>query len=293
MDVIHETAGLRSYLTAKRGDAPIAFVPTMGALHDGHRACVDVARAVPGAFVVASIFVNPTQFGPGEDLDRYPRPIERDLALCEEWGCGAVFAPPVSEMYPVPQTAWVDVDGVTEPLCGRSRPGHFRGVTTVVAKLFNMVGPDVAAFGQKDAQQALVIREMVRRLDMPVEIRLARTMREPDGLAMSSRNAYLAPGDRSAAAGIFAALRAAGDLMRSGERDRTALEAAVTAHLRGSGIGDVEYAELRSAVDLSTLDEIEGRVILAIAARVGGTRLIDNMVYDVAGNTVGVDVDLF
>ncbi len=271
----------------------IAFVPTMGALHAGHRACVDVAREVEDAFVVCSIFVNPTQFGPGEDLDAYPRPIDADLARLRQWGCDAVFMPDVAVMYPEPQRTWVTVEGVSEPLCGRFRPGHFRGVTTVVARLFHIVAPDVAVFGQKDAQQALVIREMTAQLHFPTVIRLARTVREANGLALSSRNAYLDPGERARAAGIHRALLRVRDRIEAGERDARALEAAAGEVLRGAGIDDVDYAELRSADDLSALERVRGRVILAIAARVGTTRLIDNMVFDVSEQAVVSDAPLF
>jgi pantoate--beta-alanine ligase len=265
----------------------------MGALHAGHRACVDVARSVEDALVVATVFVNPTQFGPGEDLSAYPRPLELDLTLCRDWGCDVVFTPGVETVYPVPQTTWVNVGEITECLCGAGRPGHFAGVATVVAKLFNFVRPDVAVFGQKDAQQALVIREMVRQLGMGVELRLARTVREDDGLAMSSRNAYLDEDARRKAAAIHRALRAAGDSLRAGERDPRRLESAARTELEEAGMTDVEYAEVRAADDLSALERIGGRVILAIAVRLNRARLIDNMVYEIRGDDVTVDTALF
>jgi pantoate--beta-alanine ligase len=293
MDVFKEIAPLRDHIRRRRAGRPVVLVPTMGALHDGHRALVDLARSERDALVVATIFVNPTQFGPREDLDAYPRALERDLSLCRDWGCDLVFTPDERVMYPAPQTAWVVVEGITEDLCGAVRPGHFRGVATVVAKLFHIVLPDAAVFGQKDAQQALVIREMVRRLDMAVEIRLAPTVREEDGLAMSSRNAYLEAAARTQAAAIHRALRAAGDAIASGEREARRVEAAARAVLEDGGIADVEYAELRAAGDLSPLERIEGRVILAVAARVGGARLIDNMVYEVRDDTVTIDTALF
>ena len=252
----------------------------MGALHGGHRSCVDVARAA-GDVVVVSIFVNPTQFGPGEDFEKYPRPIDADLEMCREWGVDMVFAPTAAEMYPVAQSVWVEVTGLTDTLCGKSRSGHFRGVTTVVMKLFGAVRPDVAVFGQKDAQQAVVINEMVRQLSYPVDIALSETVREPDGLAVSSRNRYLSPSDRARAAGIHRALRAGFELIAEGERTPSAVVDAVRRSLDGSGIEDIEYVELVNTGDLRPPRRVVGRVLLAVAARVVGTRLIDNIVIDV------------
>jgi pantoate--beta-alanine ligase len=293
MEVFAGIAEARAYLAAQRDGRRVVLVPTMGALHEGHRACMEVARGVDGALVVASIFVNPTQFGPSEDFDRYPRSLQDDLAKCARWGCDAAFTPDTAAMYPTPQRVWVTVEEISAPLCGRSRPGHFRGVTTVVAKLFSIVQPEAAVFGQKDAQQALVIREMVRQLDMPVEILLARTVREPDGLALSSRNAHLDRAARERAPGIWRALRAAADAIARGERRRPALEDALRDALAAGGIDRVEYAEVLCASDLSALDPIRGRVILAVAARLGATRLIDNIVVEVGGTGVDVDVPLF
>ncbi len=293
MEVFREIEPLRRWVASRRPPRRIALVPTMGALHEGHDACVAVAAAVPGADVVVSIFVNPTQFGPGEDLEAYPRTLDADLARCRRLGVAAVFAPRDDVMYPAPQRVWVDVEGLTACLCGAHRPGHFRGVTTVVTKLFGIVGPDVAVFGQKDAQQALVVREMVRQLDMPVEIRLARTQREPDGLARSSRNAYLDADARRRATALHAALCLAGERLDAGERDAAALVEAVRRRLVEGGVDAVEYVELRRADDLSALERIGGRVILALAARVGPARLIDNMVFDVGPDRVAHDVMLF
>lgn len=293
MEVFDDIGALRTTLRRARERRPVVLVPTMGALHDGHGACVEVAREVERGLVVVSIFVNPSQFGPGEDLLTYPRDLDRDLAVCRRWGVGVVFAPPVETMYPSPQDVWVEVEELARPLCGRSRPGHFRGVATVVAKLFGIVTPQVAVFGQKDAQQALVIREMVRGLDMPVELRLARTVREADGLALSSRNVNLDGQERRRAAGIYQALLGAARLIEAGERDGGVVEDAVKARLGEGGVEEVEYAELRSAGDLSPMDRLQGRVILAVAARVGGTRLIDNMVFEVTSGGAVVDVALF
>lgn len=282
MEVIADIQSLRAFISEKRKRGKrIVFVPTMGALHDGHRACVDAGMAARGGVLVISIFVNPTQFGPGEDLEKYPHKLDDDLALCEAWGCDVVFTPTVEAMYPSAQNAWVLVDGISEPLCGRSRPGHFRGVTTVVAKLFNIVQPDVAVFGQKDAQQALVTRSMVDQLDMPIELLIASTAREPDGLALSSRNRYLDSSQRRRAASIYQALRNALGRMQKGERAPTALVAGVENDLAAGGVDTVEYVDILSAPDLSPLEEIAGKVILAVAVRVGSTRLIDNLVVQV------------
>lgn len=293
MQIIRAIEPLARYLDARRPGERVSFVPTMGALHDGHGACVQLARSVENARVVCSIFVNPTQFGPSEDTERYPRALDADVEKLAAWGCDAVFVPTVAEMYPQAQRAWITVDGIAEPLCGRFRPGHFRGVATVVAKLFHLVGADVAVFGQKDAQQALVIRAMVKGLDMPVRLRLARTVREPDGLAMSSRNAYLAPAERATAAALHRGLGAARAALETGERRARAIERAAGDVLRGAGIERIDYVEVRRADDLSALERVEGHVILALAAWVGRARLIDNMVFDVDAQTVAADAPLF
>lgn len=272
---------IREYASRRRSEGQsIVFVPTMGALHDGHRACVETAGEL-GDAVVASIFVNPTQFGPNEDLSRYPRPLGEDLSACERWGVNAVFVPGGEEVYPGEQTVWVEAERLSAPLCGRFRPGHFRGVATVVLKLFNMVQPDTAVFGQKDAQQALIIREMTRQLDLPVIIALSPTVRESDGLAMSSRNAYLSARDRSQAAGIYRALCHGKELLAGGQRDPRTVSAGIRGRLESEGIENIEYAELVSARDLTVPGRAEGRVLLAVAARLGKTRLIDNLCLEV------------
>lgn len=293
MDVIRAVEPLARFVEERRAGERIAFVPTMGALHAGHGACVARARSVPRARVVCSIFVNPTQFGPHEDVARYPRTLDADLALLEAWGCDAVFVPSVETMYPEAQRAWVSVDAVSEPLCGRFRPGHFRGVATVVSKLFHLVRADVAVFGQKDAQQALVIRAMVRDLAFPVRLILVPTVREADGLAMSSRNAYLSPEERAQAAALFRALSTARSALEAGERRARDVERVAYEVLGRAGIDRVDYVEVRRANDLSALDPLEGRVILALAAWVGRARLIDNMVFDIDQRTVASDVALF
>lgn len=282
MELYRDIADLRNFVAdRKRRGQRIVFVPTMGALHQGHGACVRRGRSVDNGALVVSIYVNPTQFGPGEDLDKYPDTLESDLDLCREWGVDAVIAPRHDDVYPPdrPGPVWVVVEELTKPMCGATRPGHFRGVATVVTKLFNLVSPDVAVFGQKDAQQALVIREMVKQLAMPVELLLAPIQREPDGLALSSRNRYLNQRERAVAPVVFASLTEALRLVGRGERDAGTLRALVRSQLESRDGVEVEYVDLRNAEDLSPLDSVKGKVILAVAVRVGSTRLIDNAVF--------------
>ena len=270
---------LRSALAAERAAGrSIGLVPTMGYLHDGHLSLLRAAREECDV-VVMSLFVNPTQFGPGEDLDRYPRDEERDARLAAEAGVDLVYAPPVEEVYPEGFATAVEVDGGLAAILDgdpeRRGPEHFRGVATVVAKLFNSVGPDIAYFGQKDAQQLAVIRRMARDLDMPVRIEGLPTVREADGLAMSSRNAYLDSGERVRAAALSRALRAA-DARAREESLQAGLEAA-RAELAEAGI-EPEYLEARDPEDLTPVAELNGRAVLvAVAARVGAARLIDNV----------------
>jgi pantoate--beta-alanine ligase len=253
----------------------------MGALHDGHRRCVEIARE-SADIVVVSIFVNPTQFGAGEDLSKYPVTLEQDLDGCERWGCDAVFTPEPFEMYPSEQVAWVNVEGLADALCGRTRKGHFRGVATVVAKLFHAVEPDIAVFGQKDAQQAVLIKRMVEQLDFPVEIRLCPTVRDTHGLALSSRNRYLTDEERVRATGIYAALQAGRRVLASGERASGRVVGEVSRVLRERGVTRVEYVELVDTKYLKPVDPVAGRIMLAVAAHVGAARLIDNLVVEVA-----------
>jgi pantoate--beta-alanine ligase len=266
---------------ARREGGSIGLVPTMGYLHEGHLSLLRAARAECDV-VVMSLFVNPTQFGPGEDLDRYPRDEERDLRSAAEAGADFVYAPPVEGVYPEGFATYVAVEGsLTGVLDGdpsRRGPEHFRGVTTIVAKLFNSVGPDVAYFGQKDAQQVAVIRRMVTDLDFPLRIEVLPTVREPDGLAMSSRNAYLESGERRRATALSRALAVA-EASAPATGLPAALEAA-RAELRAAGI-EPEYLEARDAEDLSPVAELGSRpVLIAIAARVGGARLIDNVLIE-------------
>jgi pantoate--beta-alanine ligase len=282
MRIARTKAELRQSLEpARRHGRTIALVPTMGYLHEGHLSLLRAARERCDV-VVMSLFVNPAQFGPGEDLDRYPRDEARDAELAERVGVDLVYAPATEEVYPEGFATAVEVGGgLTGVLDGapeRRGSGHFRGVTTVVAKLLNAVGPDVAFFGQKDAQQAIVIRRMVRDLDFPVEIEVLPTVREPDGMAMSSRNAYLSPEERRRATALIRALNAAEAMAESGEtRPEAALDAA-RAELQGAGI-EPEYVEARYLDDLAPAESLNGRpVLVAVAARVGKARLIDNVV---------------
>ena len=273
MRTVRTVADLRRELSGRDG---IELVPTMGYLHDGHLSLIRHARA-ECAVVVVSLFVNPKQFGEGEDLDAYPRDEARDAALGAEAGADLLFAPALAEVYPDGFSTTVDVGGVTDVLCGAARPGHFAGVTTVVTKLLNMVRPDVAYFGQKDAQQALVIRKLVRDLDMPVRVEVCPTVREPDGLALSSRNAYLSAEERARALGLSRALRAAETAVAAGRIEAAEILAAVREQLQQCGL-EPEYVELRSAKDLTPVERVNGSTLLAVAAQVGRARLIDNTI---------------
>jgi len=261
---------------------PLVLVPTMGALHAGHLALVERAGELGEA--VVSIFVNPTQFGPGEDFAAYPRDLERDLALLAPLGVRAVFAPSVEQMYGREDGVRVEPGPAGRGLCGDRRPGHFAGVLTVVLKLLNLVRPDVAIFGRKDAQQCLVIAEMVRDLDVPVRLLDHPTVREADGLAMSSRNAYLSAGARVRARCLNAALASARQALAAGERDPARLESLMTAALAPADA--VEYAVVRTVPDLAVPARAEGRLLLAVAARVEPARLIDNLVLDITDDGV-------
>ncbi len=269
-------------LDAWRGVRPLVLVPTMGALHAGHLALV--RRGAELGRVVVSIFVNPAQFGPGEDFRAYPRDLERDLHALGELPVAAVFAPDVTTMYGEGPGVTVQPGPRAEGMCGASRPGHFAGVLTVVAKLFNLVRPDVAVFGRKDAQQCLVIAEMVADLDFPVRLVDLATVREVDGLAMSSRNAYLDGDARQRALCLSRALAAARAQIEAGERDVNVLSALMRTQLADADA--IEYAEVRRVPDLASLTRAAGHVLLAVAARVGPARLIDNIVLHVADTLV-------
>ncbi len=278
MDIARSIVELRA---ARRGAAaPVGLVPTMGALHEGHLSLVDRARA-ECATVVASLFVNPTQFGPHEDFDRYPRDETRDFELFERRGVDLVFAPALKEMYPPGSATVVRISDLAERLEGAHRPGHFDGVATIVTKLFNVVQPDRAYFGQKDAQQLLVIRKLVRDLDMPVEVVGCPIVREPDGLALSSRNVYLSKEERAQALSLSRGLRRVREAFEAGGRDAGALRRLVEETVAAEPLAAVEYISL---ADAATLDEIEGTVegpaLLSMAVRFGATRLIDNATLD-------------
>jgi pantoate--beta-alanine ligase len=255
----------------------VGFVPTMGYLHAGHISLVQAAR-VECSSVVASIFVNPTQFGPNEDLAKYPRDLPRDLVLLESAGVNLVWTPTVEVMYPTGFQTWVEVGSLTHRLEGEVRPGHFRGVTTVVAKLFNGVRPDKAYFGQKDAQQAAVIRRMTKDLDFPIEIVVCPTLREMDGLAMSSRNVYLSTAERQAATVLFRALSATRSAYDSGERAAGKLRAIVRDVVVAEPLAKLQYISCTDYDSLEELETLDGKALLSMAVFMGKTRLIDNIV---------------
>ncbi len=275
--VVATVAELRQALAeARRQRLTIGLVPTMGALHAGHRSLIKSARA-RNEFVVVSIFVNPTQFGPHEDLSRYPRPFDEDVRQCAEVGVDLIFHPEPAVMYPPGFRTFVEVTGLQDVLEGASRPGHFRGVATVVLKLLNLVQPDRAYFGQKDAQQALIIQQMVRDLDVPVEIVVCPIVREPDGLALSSRNRYLEPDQRRQAGVLSQALDEARHLFLAGERSAARLAAALRSRIDSILGATLDYVAVVDASTLGPIDQIDRPVLLALAVRFGETRLIDNV----------------
>ena len=280
MRTLRTVSELREALAPeRRAGRSIGLVPTMGFFHEGHLSLMRRAREGCDV-VVVSLFVNPAQFAPGEDLESYPRDEGRDSNLARAAGVDLLFVPPVEEVYPAGFDTSVTVGGLTEMLEGAPEqrgPGHFAGVTTIVTKLLNMAGPDVAYFGQKDAQQALVIRRLVRDLDIPARIEVCPTVRDPDGLALSSRNSYLSVAERERAVGLSRALRAAEAAVLAGEHDARAVLSAARGELDEAGI-DPEYLELRSTTDLSPVERVNGSTLLAVAARVGRARLIDNTI---------------
>jgi pantoate--beta-alanine ligase len=280
MRIVRTVSELRELLAPeRRAGRSIGLVPTMGFFHDGHLSLMRRARA-DNEVLVVSLFVNPAQFAPGEDFAAYPRDEQRDTELAEAEGVDILFSPPVEEVYPEGFDTTVSVGVLTDTLEGdEAQRGaeHFQGVTTVVTKLFNMAGPDVAYFGQKDAQQALVIRKLVRDLDIPVRIEVCPTIRDSDGLALSSRNAYLSPEERERALALSRALRAAESAVESGTREAAAVVAAARQELERAGV-EPDYLQLRSASDLSPVERVNGSTLLAVAARVGRARLIDNAI---------------
>lgn len=280
MRIIRTIADMRGAVAAARSRGlSVALVPTMGALHEGHLSLLRAARA-ENDLVVMSLFVNPTQFAAGEDLDAYPRTEERDVSLAASAGADLVFAPSPDEIYPSGFATTIHVSGITEVLCGAHRgAAHFDGVATVVTKLFQIVAPDTAYFGQKDAQQVLVVRRLVRDLDLPVRVVACPIVREADGLAMSSRNAYLDAAAREQATALSRALDAAATAVAQGRTSAAEVLAAAHSVLTEAGI-DTEYLELRSPDDLSELDQVAGPALLAVAAQVGAARLIDNRILE-------------
>ena len=278
MEVFDTVSALRKFLAAYRAASKrIGLVPTMGYLHAGHISLVHAARQECDV-VVLSIFVNPKQFGPQEDFATYPRDMAGDLHQAQEAGVDAVFTPTVEEMYPPGFLTEVSVHELTAPLCGASRPGHFNGVTTVVAQLFNIVGPDRAYFGQKDYQQVTVIRKMVTDLHMPLEVITCPTVREPDGLAMSSRNAYLNPAERQAALVLWRALRLAEERLAQGERQGTRLATTLRDFIAQEPLARIDYVAVAEPDTLQEIEQLSGTVLVALAVYIGKTRLIDNAV---------------
>lgn len=282
-EVVSTVASVRAAADAARvAGGTVGLVPTMGFLHAGHRSLMHAARSECD-LVVVSVFVNPMQFGPNEDLDRYPRDLDGDLGACAAEGVDLVFAPGVREVYPeYPPATVVHVEGLTERLCGASRPGHFDGVTTVVAKLFAIIGPCHAYFGEKDAQQLAVVRRMALDLNLPVEVVGCPIVREPDGLALSSRNAYLTATERAAAPGIARSLRAASAAVDGGERDAAVVIGLVRAALDAIHGLDIDYVECVDADTIRPIERLGGEVLLAVAVRLGQTRLIDNVRFRLA-----------
>jgi pantoate--beta-alanine ligase len=276
--------------TRARGGT-VGLVPTMGFFHEGHRSLMRAARAAHDA-VVVSLFVNPTQFGPNEDLDAYPRDLDADTAVAIAEGVDVLFMPTAAEMYPVGAQTSVHVAGLTERLCGASRPGHFDGVTTVVAKLFSIVGPCTAYFGRKDAQQLAVVRRMTADLDLPVSVVGCPLIREPDGVAMSSRNSYLSSADRRRATVLIRALRSAADAVISGERDAQVVRELLAEVLATEPAVRADYAEIVDAATMEPLERIDRDAVIALAAFVGTTRLIDNIAISFDGDSAQIDAGL-
>lgn len=280
MRVVKTVKTMQRVAEQLRSEGRVGFVPTMGALHQGHLKLMEVAREKCDRLVV-SIFVNPIQFGPKEDYRFYPRDLQRDLRLVKQVGADVVFYPDVKEMYPKGYATYVEVEGLTRYLCGRSRPGHFRGVTTVVAKLFNIVKPHLAVFGQKDAQQAFVIKRMVKDLNYDIEVLVVPTVREKDGLAMSSRNVYLNSKERRQAPVLYRALKLAEGLIRNGERDAKRVKQAMRSLIREESEGRIDYIEIVDTNRLEPVKKLKGEVLIALAVYFGKARLIDNIIVKV------------
>jgi len=264
----------------KKEGRTIGLVPTMGALHEGHLSLMRAAKTHTDV-VVVSIFVNPLQFGPSEDFGKYPRDFARDEEMASRVGVDVIFCPKAEEMYPAGYSTYVNVEGLTEGLCGASRPGHFKGVTTVVTKLFSIVKPDIAYFGQKDAQQAFVIRRMVENLNMGIDIKVLPTIREKDGLAISSRNVFLSKEERREATALYVSLKKAESAVRGGEREPRAVIAAIEEVIRECPSAEIDYISIVDTQSLKDVTVIAGEVLIALAVTIGHTRLIDNTIMKV------------
>ncbi|NMA14751.1 MAG: pantoate--beta-alanine ligase [Clostridia bacterium] len=267
-------------LSVKRQGKKVGLIPTMGYLHKGHLTLMKEAKRECDV-VVASIFVNPIQFGLGEDYEEYPWDLTRDVGLAKEVGVDVIFAPRVSDMYPQGYHTFIQIESLTERLCGASRPGHFRGVATVVAKLFNITQPDFAYFGQKDAQQVIVIERMVEDLNMPLKIVRVPIVREDDGLAMSSRNVYLNSEERRQALVLFASLKAAKSMVAQGERDAATIKEKLKELISKAPLADIDYIEIVDGKTVQPVEELSGEILIALAVRFGRTRLIDNIILEV------------
>ena len=279
MEVVNSIEDVRQVVRQVRmAGKTIGLVPTMGALHAGHGSLIKAA-VKECDYVVVTIFVNPTQFGPGEDLQKYPRTLEADAAFCEKLGADLLFAPSADEMYPEEQLTWVEVEKLTKGLCGANRPGHFKGVTTVCAKLFNIVQADIAYFGQKDAQQAAVIRRMVSDLNLPLQICICPIVREADGLAMSSRNQYLSSDERKRVLCLYKALKVCREKVEDGQRDTNTLIDKMRAIVEHDQ-GQIDYISIVDPETLEPLKRVTDRALIALAVHIGSTRLIDNILID-------------
>jgi len=282
MEVSETIESVRELVKAARIEGKrVGLVPTMGALHIGHISLIEAAVKECN-FVVVSIFVNPTQFGPGEDFENYPRPVEADLEICRKFGADVVFMPKPEVMYAGENLTWVKVEKLTGSLCGRNRPVHFRGVTTVCTKLFNIIGPDAAYFGQKDAQQSIVIKRMAADLNMPLEIVVCPTVREPDGLAVSSRNKYLTDKQRQEATCLYESLQKCRQMIDAGTRAAQEIISEMRGILSRPSSAKIDYVSIVDAETLRDVDEIAGKVLTAVAVKIGDARLIDNILIDLS-----------
>lgn len=278
MEILKTIKDTKSYINdLKQQGKTIGLVPTMGYFHDGHLELMRCSLK-KGHETIVSLFVNPTQFGPSEDFDSYPKNLQRDIELAKEVGVAAIFMPSINEMYPQGYKTYVEVEGFSNVLCGEHRPGHFRGVATIVLKLFNIIQPHEAFFGQKDGQQVIIIKKMVQDLDLDLPIEVIPTVREHDGLAMSSRNAYLNPAERQAAPILYQTLKLLEEMILKGERNVSLLLEAGKKNVLKEPLADLQYIEIRSTDDLSQLEELKGEFMIAMAVKIGPARLIDNIV---------------